>query len=264
MSSRQDEIQVSYCLTSHLDDTVIRGVVEHLSSDERARHDRFVFARDGRDFAIAHALLRRSLSEWCACAPHELRFAKGPHGKPALEAEMAARTGVSFNLAHTDGLVACVVARNAEVGIDVEAIARRVDAMEVAGRFFSPAEVAELGRCAEDARQARFIETWTLKEAFVKALGKGLLVPLDEFAFLFEEERGLRFESNRVLPPAAWNFALFAPSERHRMAVVTSSTSGAERRLTVRADPFDGRSSRDGGAPLRTSTDGELLLSRHG
>ena len=250
----QNDVEVTYCLTSDLDDAVIAAAVEQLSSEERARHDRLLFARDRRDFALAHALLRRSLSECCGCAPHELTFTSSPRGKPALRADLIERNPVSFNLAHTDGLVACVVARDAEVGVDVEAIERRVDVLKIADRYFSPAEVADVRRCTEDARHARFIESWTLKEAYVKALGEGLALPLDEFTFVFEGESSLRFESSRALPHAVWSFALFAPSDRHRMAVAVASAADRERRVTVRADLLNGRPVRDAELPLRAST----------
>ena len=247
------DVEITYCLTAGLDDAAVREAVADLSPDERARHDRLMRERDRRDFAVAHALLRRSLSARDDCAPHEWVFTNGAFGKPALTPDAAARTRLSFNLAHTDGLVACVVARDVEVGIDVEAIDRRADALGLAGRFFSPAEVAELQRCADDARLLRFIEIWTLKEAYVKALGEGLSCPLHEFAFIFDEPRSLRFESGRVSGTAAWQFALFQPSDRHRMAVAVVGRPPFEPRLAVRVHPRHDEECLDRSVPIRTS-----------
>jgi 4'-phosphopantetheinyl transferase len=234
-----DAVHITYCLTARLDDAAVRAAVDELSPDERARHDRMMRERDRRDFAVAHAMLRRSLSARGDCAPHEWIFTNGARGKPALMPDAAARTRLSFNLAHTDGLVACAVARDAEVGIDVEAVDRRADALGLAGRFFSPAEVAELQRCPDGTRLLRFIEIWTLKEAYVKAIGEGLSCPLHEFAFVFDDPRSVRFESVDMPCAADWQFALFEPSDRHRMAVAVSSRPPLEPRLAVRAYQHD-------------------------
>ena len=246
-------IHISYCLTAQLDERAVREAVEQLSVEERARHGRFVFARDRRDFAVAHALLRRSLSAHGDRAPHEWRFTAGAHGKPALSLDDATRTPLMFNLTHTDGLVACAVARDAELGIDVEAIDRHADILSLANRYFSPTEAAGIAQCAEDARQTRFIEIWTLKEAYVKALGEGLSCPLHEFAFVFEGPSGLRFEGARTAPPTPWCFALFAPSDRHRMAIAVRGEAAHERELTVRADPPDDARPSARHIPLRVS-----------
>src|SRR2546430_539789 len=86
-------------------------------------------------------------------------------------------------LARRRGLVACVVARDVDVGIDVERVGSGTDIIDLARRHFSSAEVAELERCESGARAARFTELWTLKESYVKATGAGILRGLDECAF---------------------------------------------------------------------------------
>src|SRR5262245_48316435 len=130
-----DAVHITYCLTARLDEAAVRAAVEELSPEERTRHDRMMREHDRRDYAVAHAMLRRSLSAGGDCAPHEWIFTQGALGKPALMPDAAARTRLSFNLAHAHGCVACAVARDAEVGIDVEAVDRRADALGLAGRF---------------------------------------------------------------------------------------------------------------------------------
>jgi 4'-phosphopantetheinyl transferase len=249
-----NDVHATYCLTASLDAGVVRAAVGHLSVEECARHDRFVFDRDRRDFAVAHALLRRALSAHGDRAPHEWTFTSQPHGKPALTPEPADRTRLSFNLAHTDGLVACVIARDASLGIDVEAIDHRADALALASRMFSPIEVEHLEACAAPDRQARFTEIWTLKEAYVKAIGDGLSRPLHGFSFVFDDPSSLRFEPAQDAPASAgWQFALFAPSGRHRMAIVVGGPSARERRLVVRAASWDGGQPSDANLPVRRS-----------
>jgi 4'-phosphopantetheinyl transferase len=190
-----------------------------------------VHDRDRRDFAVAHALLRQSLSACGTLAPHDWTFAVGTHGKPSLTANLAAREGLAFNLAHTDGLVACCVARHADVGIDVEAITRRIDIDGIATRFFSPTETADLEQCADPIRPARFAELWTLKEAYIKALGDGLSYALDRFTVRFEDPAFLRFDAGADADWSQWSFALFAPTDRHRMAVAVRSRIERERTI---------------------------------
>jgi 4'-phosphopantetheinyl transferase len=254
----QRVVYLTYCLTALLDEGAIHAAVEQLSVEERERHDRFVFARDRRDFAVAHALLRRSLSAQGNRAPHEWTFATGARGKPTLALEDGSRTPLVFNLAHTDGLVACAVSRDVDLGIDVEAIDRRLNAKELATRFFAPAEAAALEQCPDAESHTRFVEIWTLKEAFVKALGEGLSCPLDAFTFTFVGPSSLRFDAEPLLRSAAWSFALFAPSDRHRMALAVGSPSPQHTRLDVRADPPEDHPRSDATVALRISVSADM------
>jgi 4'-phosphopantetheinyl transferase len=247
------DIIVSYCLTGALDEDTISAALNQLSLEERARQARFRFARDRRDFAVAHALLRRALSAQFQLPPDEWTFVSGTHGKPLLDASLAARTHLSFNLAHTDGLVACIVTRDQDVGIDVEAIDRHTDALELARRHFSPVEIADIEQCPEGARQIRFIEIWTLKEAYVKAVGDGLSCPLDTFGFVFDGPASLRFRSADAVESASWCFALFAPSDRHRLAVAVRDPSKSARPHIARFDSVTGPPEIVTGGALRSS-----------
>jgi sugar phosphate isomerase/epimerase/phosphopantetheinyl transferase len=217
-----DDVHVTYCLTDRLDERAVAAFIDLLSADEHERRDRFVFPRDAREFAVAHGLLRRSLSAVDGRPPHDWAFSPGAHGKPRLAAATASGARLSFNLAHTDGLVACAIARDGDVGIDVEAIDRRAEPLRVAHRYFADVEVAALTACEASARHVRFIEIWTLKEAYVKAIGAGLACPLDEFAFGFDGPGSLRFERRHTGDAGAWHFSLYVPSERHRIAVAVA------------------------------------------
>ena len=190
-----------------------------LSPGERERCGRFVFERDRRTFAIAHALLRTSLSRYADVAPAVWRFEEAPGGKPYL-APGAAVADLAFNLTHTDGLVACAIGRNRRIGVDVEGVDRTVDD-SVASRFFSEAERADLERLpAGRVRSTRFFELWTLKEAYVKATGAGLAHPLNTIVFTPAGADGaIGFEAPADVDSARWRFALFRPTDRHIVAV---------------------------------------------
>jgi 4'-phosphopantetheinyl transferase len=204
------EIHLTYWLTNAMQEEAPADALDALSTDERIRCTRFLFGRDRRDFAAAHALLRAALSSTADRARDEWRFEAGSFGKPRLAATIAASTPISFNLAHTRGLVACAVVKQADVdvGVDVEAIARHYDLAELTRRFFSSAEAAEILRHEGEDRERRFFELWTLKEAFIKALGEGLSHPLDSFCFGFDGDGSLRFESSNIKAARTWHFAL--------------------------------------------------------
>jgi 4'-phosphopantetheinyl transferase len=241
------DVHVWYRFTESLDDDAVRAEVTQLSADERVRCGRFVSRRDRRDFAAGHALLRRVLSMYGDGRADAWTFVADANGKPALAHEPGAPP-LAFNLSHTHGLVACAVARDAEVGVDVECVGRGTDGRDIAQRFFSAAEVAQLDACPAGQRAARFIELWTLKEAFLKAIGSGLAHPLDTFGFSFDDAGGLRFNAPDG-GPGAWTFALFMPSELHRLALAARFASCTHGRLVARAEDGDRAL-----APVRAST----------
>ncbi len=222
-----------YRVTGRLGDDGAAEAVRWLSADERARHDRFVFARDRRDFAAAHALLRRTLSAHGPHAPHEWRFDTGEHGKPALPPSLAGDPPLVFNLSHTHGLVACVVSRGGDAGIDVETIDRVVSTRAIARRYFSPPELAALEACDPSRQQSRFIELWTLKESYLKAVGTGLTHPLNTFAFHFDPDGAIAFEPPDGVDAIGWQFELQAPSPRHRLAVALRTDNAVQRPIVT-------------------------------
>lgn len=205
-----------------------------LSSDEHARCARFVFARDRRDFAAAHSLLRTRLSQYTDVGPAAWTFDALPGGKPFI-ASASGQPALAFNLSHTHGFVACAIAPGGEVGIDVESVDRALDGRRIATRYFSKAENDWLDACDGRERAIRFIELWTLKEAYIKAIGRGLSLPLNGFGFAFEGERHIRFSPPPDTQASAWTFALFAPSARYRLAVAVEATPSVRGSIVARS-----------------------------
>ena len=153
-----------------------------LADDERARADRFRFDRHRRRFTIGRAALRELLAGYLRCAPEAVRFTYGEKGKPSL-APPAERVGgpLRFNLSNSHELALAAVAVGVEVGVDVERLRPMPDGLRIAERYFSAAERAALAALPEDERDAAFFNGWTRKEAYLKAIGDGLTVPLDRF-----------------------------------------------------------------------------------
>ncbi len=150
-----------------------------LSSDEKARAERFYFHRDRDRFVAARGVLRAILGLYLEKAPEGLSFCYGSHGKPALVQE--SDNAIRFYISHSDGVALYAVTRGREVGIDLELIRRGLEIEEIAERFFSPLEIAALRALPTPLRTDAFFLCWTRKEAYIKARGEGLSLPLDQF-----------------------------------------------------------------------------------
>ncbi|HEX3728938.1 MAG TPA: 4'-phosphopantetheinyl transferase superfamily protein [Opitutaceae bacterium] len=150
----------------------------HLLPEERRRLQRFRLAEDSAREATGRGVLRFLLGGYLGLRPPEVPLAAGPHGKPVLGPAAPAR--LEFNLSHSGAWVLVALARGGRVGVDLER-ERPVDEARIAREFFHPEEVAEWERQAEADRLAAFFRLWTLKEAYLKALGTGLSKPPGSF-----------------------------------------------------------------------------------
>jgi len=219
-------VQVWQQSTVSLGSADIELLSQHLSPEERVRAARFVQPRDRRDFVAAHALLRRALSSLCdgTATEQSWRLDADEHGKPTVTRDDLARERITCSLSHTRGLVACAVMEgDGCVGIDVEEIAVAADLRSVAARYFSALEAAALEEIEPSQFNDRFTELWTLKEAYLKALGIGLAEPLTSFSFAFDSDSRLRFIPARMVDSREWSFTLAIPSDGYRLAVAIRS-----------------------------------------
>lgn len=209
---------------------LVQRYLDLLSPEERVRHDRFRFPEHRHHYLVTRALVRTTLSRYVARDPRDWRFNQNSHGRPELpEPELS---WLRFNLSNTDGLVACVVARDREVGVDVENVERTGNSPGVAERFFAPSEVEALHRLPVEAQHRRFFAYWTLKESYIKARGLGLSVPLASFAFSLEgSSPTVRCEVELGDPGEAWQFQQLWPTPRHAAAVAVRR--GADAPLTL-------------------------------
>ncbi|MFO1361047.1 MAG: 4'-phosphopantetheinyl transferase superfamily protein [Burkholderiales bacterium] len=151
-----------------------------LSDAERARAGRFRFPGDRDRFVASHAALRAILASCVDAAPAALSFGESVHGKPFVAAPAAGRA-LRFSLSHSGDVALVAVSRGLEVGVDVERVRALDDLEGFAARYFSPRECAALAQIAASDRLRAFFETWTLKEAYLKACGDGLARALDAF-----------------------------------------------------------------------------------
>ena len=151
---------------------------EILSQDECERAHRFRFARDQHHFIIRRALLRSLLGKYLQLQPPELVFHYSSHHKPSLATPSS---DIRFNLSHSGERAVFAFIRGRELGVDIEQIRHDFETQSVAQRFFSLAEREALCRIPPESRHEAFFHCWARKEAFVKAKGCGLFLPLDRF-----------------------------------------------------------------------------------
>jgi 4'-phosphopantetheinyl transferase len=220
--------------TDHDSEALSAALERILSPEERSRAARFVHHADRRDFIAAHALLRHALSRHDGTTrPAAWRFSNDPTGKPVLMDAPMDGQQLTFNLSHTTGFVACVVGRDRSVGIDVERIRMIKDARLIAERHFARQEIKSLDRLRGEEYVERFIELWTLKEAYLKGMARGMALPLDSCAFRLADNR-LSFDATPTTD--SWRFWLFQPVPGLKLAIAAVFAAHEELRLRIATD----------------------------
>jgi 4'-phosphopantetheinyl transferase len=153
---------------------------EVLSEDERVRAARFASEELQRRFIVRRGILRTLLASYLEASPRDLRFEYGPEDKPSLAGDPVWKA-LRFNLSHSYGKALFAVAREREIGVDLEKIRDEVEHDEIAQGYFAPLEAAALAEAPLESRAPLFFTYWTCKEAWIKAKGRGLTLPLDRF-----------------------------------------------------------------------------------
>jgi 4'-phosphopantetheinyl transferase len=195
---------------------LLRQMETSLAPDELARANRFHFQRDRNSFVATRGVLRDLLGRYLDRSPAELEFDYSPRGKPCLRATPLGRS-VPFNVSHSHGLALLAFAPGRHVGVDVELIRRDFACEEIAKRYFSPQEVAELDALPPSSRAEGFFLCWTRKEAYVKARGEGLHIPLDSFHVSLSPGRPVSLQSS---DSSHWVLRSLRPDPQFAGAVV--------------------------------------------
>jgi 4'-phosphopantetheinyl transferase len=211
-----------------IDDVVLlREYDALLSESERLKGARFYFEKHRKQHLITRALVRTVLSSYRGVGAADWQFATDDYGRPHVVAPDVLGT-LSFNLAHTDGLIVCACTAASIVGVDAERV--RIDRapLDVADRYFSPAEVAELRALPRAEQPERFFQYWTLKESYIKATGKGLSTPLDQFSFRLARrgEIELSFDAELNDDAQRWRSWLLEPAPGYLVALTVERGPG--------------------------------------
>ena len=155
-----------------------------LSAEERERAQRYRVERPRSDYILTRGTLRSLLARYLRRAPNEISFRYTEFGKPLL----VDGGDLQFNVSHSDGIAVMGFARAREIGVDVEKIRQQSDVEQIAERFFSKHERRSLRQCAGEELHEAFFRCWTRKEAYIKAKGEGLSLPLHQFDVSVERE----------------------------------------------------------------------------
>ena len=234
--ARECTVQVWHAQAS----TEAAGVTEHvcesyLLDDERASANRYRQATSRNQHVIGRGMARRLLGS-DSVAPTDIGFGYEDYGKPYVESPTDAKR--PFNVAHTNGLVLCGLgdANAIElIGVDVESLARRTST-ELAERFFAAPEIASLRRRPDSDQKRFFLRIWTLKEAFIKAIGTGLRTPLADFAFhdIDSDNPGIEFLDPGLEDERTWQFFCFEPRPGFVAASAICPLEGYRARIDCR------------------------------
>jgi 4'-phosphopantetheinyl transferase len=196
-----------------------------LDSAERARAERFRRPPDRDAFLLFHGMSRVLLGRYLGEPAARIRLRAPPDGKPFLEDGNGQRP-LEFNLSHSGGLALLAVTRGRPVGVDIERIRPEADDERIAQRFFSPEEVAALAAVPSERRSEAFFACWTRKEAYLKARGVGLSLPLRSFAVSVIPGRppALLWSEAGAQEIARWSFRDLSPAPGYAGALAAEGT----------------------------------------
>jgi len=173
-----DEVHVWH-FSLDLPEEALGPLLELLDTDEKTRASRFKFAAPRNQYIASHAFVRTVLGRYLQIHPSDIRFRISTHGKPELTAG-----DLRFNLSHTEGAAVLAIARRWPLGVDVERVRENLEPLELADRFFSRREAEWLRAQPDSQRIPAFFACWTAKEAYIKACGGGLSIPLAGFSVI--------------------------------------------------------------------------------
>lgn len=194
-----------------------------LTEAERVRYGRFVHDDDRLMFLVGRVMARALVGRALGRDPTGWRWREGPHGRPEIDEPGATWR---FNVAHSAGLVVCAIGNGHDLGVDVEDLRRKPATSGFARRYLSPAEVADVEAQPDDAQQERLLTYWTLKEAYLKARGLGVSVPLSDIEFsLGDGGPRVQFLNTLKGTDTDWHFHLARLTPGHLVAVASDGPS---------------------------------------
>lgn len=175
----RNEVHV-WCASLDQEKSQFQQLAKTLSPDEHLRANRFRLEQHRQRFIVGRGVLRTILSQYLNVEPSQIQFCYGQYGKPALVSASFSKM-LNFNLSHSGGMALYAFTRDRQIGIDIETVRPFSEVEQIAERFFSNREYQELCKFPSSQQHTAFFRYWTLKEAYVKATGLGLSLPLNQF-----------------------------------------------------------------------------------
>lgn len=203
----------------------IKELFKILSLDEQQRVSKYYFEKDQKHFTVARAALREILGGYLDILPGKIRFSYNQYGKPTLNAGKNA-AWLHFNVSHSREIALFAVAREREVGIDIEFINEEFAVLEIAEHFFLPSEVFALNNLPLQLQNAAFFRCWTRKEAHIKAVGKGLshLLPNQPTVSPVQEESTPSLSTDGFQKTRRWSVLTLAPKPNYIAALAVEGS----------------------------------------
>ncbi len=224
-SDLQPDIVNVWIRTLEASPALERSCYELLSSEERERAARYRAGKPRNNFILTRGTLRSLVATCVGAKPQELSFRYSEYGKPLLDGSFDLR----FNVSHTDGLALIALGKTRKIGVDVEKITAAPDFKKLAARFFSARERESLEQLSGEELPTAFFRCWTRKEAYVKARGEGLSLPLHQFDVSVAPSEAQALLATRPDPAEANRWALqdLPVSNGYVAALATAVTPGS-------------------------------------
>jgi 4'-phosphopantetheinyl transferase len=233
LTSLKDEVHVYLAFSNkHSDPDLLAWYRTLLSGEELEKYKSFKFGQDRDLYLTTHGLVRTALSRYSEVTPDRWVFQYNPFGRPEI-AQSDGNSQLRFSISRTDEMVVCLIVFSIDAGIDVEKI-RKLDDMEtLSENILTHPEILNLRSLPVSEQVEGFFTFWTLKEAYIKARGEGLSLPLNRFSFYFDAKSGIRISVDPELQdiPSDWQFTTFRPAPSHAMAVALHRRNGADLRI---------------------------------
>lgn len=192
-----------------------------LTHEEKVKYSKYHFEKDKKLYLLSRVLVKYTLANYLNCRPVDLEFELNQYGKPELK-----NSPVKFNLSHSGGVAAVAIGGSTEpteelaIGIDVESIVAHKDIVDIAFNYFSPSECDILRATDEALQKEMFYQFWTLKETYIKAIGKGLSIDLNSFGFSFNKQTiSVDHFGNQIEDTKTWSFMQARIYEQHLLAL---------------------------------------------
>lgn len=206
-----------------------------LNEHERARAERFKFDEDRWSYSAAHALLRSMLTEFHGLSPLDWQFCKNKHGRPEIDTEAHPDAAVKFNISHTHGMAVCAMNAeklqvDADIGVDVENLNRKLSHQMLADRYLSSIEAQWLH--SRPSQQTEFLRLWTLKEAVSKATGLGLTLDFQAFHCNLSP-LSVSFDSAHFGATENWHLNRFDSLSHHSIALAVRRPADCSVKLNI-------------------------------
>ena len=246
-------IHIWYLFTNEIHDLeLIDSYFEIISNDEFEKINKYIFDKDRHSCLLTRALIRYVLSRYVNKKPYQWEFSINDYGKPAIK-NIPENQLFKFNISHTDGLIALALTTTGDIGIDIENLERnktknksenkpetKIDNISIAKRFFSQKEAVIIKNAAQNTKMELFLDFWTLKEAYIKARGMGLSIPLDKFYFTITDNNiDIGFDSEINDIPENWQFFKLNLDNKYKMSIAINDTQQSSCQLQFfRCVPF--------------------------